>query len=186
MAATGAQGSEGCGFYSGMMTLCGFCMFSRCLWFSPGFPAVLHSLVNWQLWTWMWAWQLQLVSLQFVSMLWMVRWHWHLHTSLCILFFSRTAPKRSSQRAAELWRYDGCFLMSLKHDCDLCDVIMRIMFCPLLLSFNPDLPSVLWLNWNTSAIETGLMASPLYLTIEKSVKHSTKYLFLQEKNVCSF
>lgn len=38
---TGAQGQEGCGFYSGMMILCGFCMCSLCLWVLSGYSSCL-------------------------------------------------------------------------------------------------------------------------------------------------
>lgn len=55
---------------------------------------------------------------------------------------------------------------------------MGIIFCPLLLSFNADLPPVLRLNWNRPAMETDLMASPLFFIFDwlKSLTHSSKYL----------
>lgn len=45
---TGAQGQEGCGFYSGTMILCGFCMCSLCLWVLSGYSSCLTH-ANWQL-----------------------------------------------------------------------------------------------------------------------------------------
>lgn len=180
---TGAQGQDGCEFYSSMMILCGFCM---CVWVLSGFSSYLtqSKYSTCQLATLYVYVSITSSTCFSLSLFLCCRWSSNTGTWKCLILFFQSCSKEIFLKSC--WAPKVCLFSDVFGTWQqplqnaTRDVIMGIIFFPVLLSFNPDLPSVLRLNRNTWAIWTSMRASLLYwsLTVVQSVMYSMKYLFL--------